>query len=102
MPPRLIPERPRSISGSRKNVFQGFGKPRIVPFGNETKSKDDEEDPEGDDPIPFTVIRVSSSVSQVRPEFQVEKQRTKSTSLTTSTLQTTERTSFFKPQRKFR
>ena len=32
----------------------------------------------GEDPVPFTVVRVSSSVSQVRPEVNVLKDQKKS------------------------
>ena len=46
-------------------------------------------DDKGEDPIPFTVVRVSSSVSQVRPEVNVPKDRKKSSSKTTTTAVTT-------------
>ena len=71
--PRSIPELPRNILGLRpktKNPFSSGGN-RFVPstsFKEEKKSKDEEEEEEeeGEDAVPFTVIRVSSSVSQVR------------------------------------
>ncbi len=70
--PRSIPELPRNILGLRpktKNPFSSSGN-RFVPstsFKEEKKSKEEEEEEEeGEDAVPFTVIRVSSSVSQVR------------------------------------
>ena len=58
-------------------------------------------DDKGEDPVPFTVVRVSSSVSQVRPEVNVLKDKKKSskkqpqtTTTTAVTTTTTEKSVF--------
>lgn len=88
--PRLRTTSPSSVfSTSTTTRFNGFSRPTLNPnlpelprrinsqkrpsFGQLFKSKKDENEKgtnevEGKDPVPFTVIRVSSSVSQVRQE----------------------------------
>ena len=58
-------------------------------------------DDKGEDPVPFTVVRVSSSVSQVRPEVNVLKDKKKKsskkqpqTTTTTAVTTTTEKSVF--------
>jgi hypothetical protein len=108
VPPRFIPERPRSVVSSSRNSLQGFGKGGSK--SDKRKHSFTVTDAEsgvitGSDPIPFTVIRVSSSVSQVRPEVQVGSDDGLETTVVTSAKpETTERTPFKfsrEPQKKF-
>ena len=83
--PETFSEQPRSINASfkNKNLNQNSDKDSKTKKKDTNEDKEDEEDEK--ETLPFTVVRVSSTVSHVRPTIELQSESAEDTTVATAT-----------------